>query len=213
MEKTIIVDGYRFTVTSGKKYYYNSSLRKYLHQYIWIKEYGEIPKGHEVHHIDLNPFNNSLENLRLLTIEEHKKIHADVSWDEDRRKWARENLAQNARPKASEWHKSDEGREWHKKHFEHTKDKLFQEKEFICECCKEPFKAVNKGVNRFCSNRCKSKWRRDKGLDNESRVCENCGKEFIVNKYSKVKNCSRSCSMIRRHNESKDSPNLQEKQL
>ena len=31
-------------------------------------------------------------------------------------------------------------------------------------------------------------------LDNETRVCETCGKEFVTNKYYKVKYCSRECS-------------------
>lgn len=39
---------------------------------------GDIPDGYEVDHIDNNPFNNSLENLRILTKEENlKKRYSD----------------------------------------------------------------------------------------------------------------------------------------
>ena len=34
-----------------------------------------IPKGYEIHHIDGNRKNNSIDNLQLVTIEEHLEIH------------------------------------------------------------------------------------------------------------------------------------------
>ena len=58
--KTIIIDGFKFTMTGGKKYHYNSALRKHLHQYIWEKENGSIPEGHEIHHIDMDTTNNKV---------------------------------------------------------------------------------------------------------------------------------------------------------
>ena len=39
------------------------------------KSFGEIPKGYEIHHIDGNRKNNSIDNLQLVTIEEHLEIH------------------------------------------------------------------------------------------------------------------------------------------
>ena len=69
--ETIIMDGFKFTLVNGKKYHYNSTLRKYLHQYVWEKENGAIPEGYEIHHIDRNTTNNNIENLQLVTKEEH----------------------------------------------------------------------------------------------------------------------------------------------
>jgi hypothetical protein len=46
-----------------------------IHRYIWISNYGSIPRDCEIHHLDLNPLNNNIENLVLATIVEHKKIH------------------------------------------------------------------------------------------------------------------------------------------
>jgi hypothetical protein len=210
--KTIIVDGHRFTKTGGKKYHYNSKLRKHLHQYVWEKANGSIPIGYEIHHIDMDVNNNDLSNLQLLTIKEHREIHKKLSWNEDRREWARNNLVENARPKASEWHGSEEGKEWHRKHYEKFKDIIQQKHKYICECCGNEFEAPKKVKNRFCSNNCKSKWRRKSGIDNIERKCEYCGELFIVNKYSKAKTCSLSCANKKRWEKRKlkDSPNLQE---
>lgn len=206
--KIIIMDGFKFTLVNGKKYHYNSTLRKYLHQYVWEKENGAIPEGYEIHHIDRNTTNNNIENLQLVTKEEHHEIHKILSWDEDRREWARKNLELNARPKASEWHGSEEGLEWHKKQYNRCKEKLHKKETFKCECCGKKFEGTANGVNRFCSNKCKSKFRRDSGIDDEYRICKVCGKKFKTNKYSKAKTCSRSCANKLR--KLKDSPNLQE---
>ena len=50
------------------------------------------------------------------------------------------------------------------------------------------------------------------GLDNITRKCVTCGKEFSTNKYKKTINCSKSCSskMKWENRKLKDSPNLQE---
>jgi hypothetical protein len=53
---------------------------------IWIKHHGKIPKdengrSYEVHHIDGNNTNNNIENLKLVTIQEHYEIHyAQHDW-------------------------------------------------------------------------------------------------------------------------------------
>jgi len=130
--------------------------------------------------------------------------------DPERLEKMRLNLEINARPKANEWHGSSDGIEWHKEHYENTKHKLHTKKEFECEQCGSSFIGVNNGVNRFCSNKCKSKWRRVNGLDDVTRECENCHKEFTVNKYSKTTHCSRSCSAKTRWIKRKDSLDLQE---
>jgi hypothetical protein len=51
-----------------------------MHRKIWESAFGTIPKddtgrSYEIHHIDKNHNNNALENLKLVTIEEHFNIH------------------------------------------------------------------------------------------------------------------------------------------
>ena len=62
-------------------------VRLQLHVYVWLvangywaKGQAEVPKGHEIHHKDFNPFNNDLSNLQLVTNSEHSAIH----WQVDR---------------------------------------------------------------------------------------------------------------------------------
>ena len=76
----------QLTTQSGKKYLsvglYNSDNRRnkkgmkvpkmhYVHKLVWEAYMGEIPKGLEIDHIDENPHNCSLDNLRLLTHREN----------------------------------------------------------------------------------------------------------------------------------------------
>ena len=46
-----------------------------LHRAVWEYYNGEIPKGYDIHHIDGNPLNNSIENLSCVSKSEHQKIH------------------------------------------------------------------------------------------------------------------------------------------
>lgn len=101
------------------------------------------------------------------------------------------NLNDNARPKAIEWHKSEEGKEWHKKQYEKTKDKLRVIKQCTCKHCGKEYESIREG---FCSNKCKSAWRRKQGLDNVKRICKICDNEFTTNKYSKAQTCSKVCA-------------------
>ena len=44
----------------------------YAHRIIWVLHNGDIPSGAEIDHIDTNPLNNKIENLRLATSAENK---------------------------------------------------------------------------------------------------------------------------------------------
>jgi len=54
--------------------------RIYEHHYVWCEFYKqtEIPEGCVIHHIDMNIDNNKIENLQLLTISEHMKLHQEI---------------------------------------------------------------------------------------------------------------------------------------
>lgn len=188
------VDGYRFCRDDKTGYYLCTQMEKpkRLHRYIWEKCNGEIPDGFHVHHKDHDKQNNDISNLEIMNAIDHELLHGKERTQEQR-EWARKNLAENARPKASEWHKSDVGREWHKKLGRMSWENKKAQK-YTCEHCGKEYETKNSGRNRFCSNACSSAARRKSGIDNETRICEWCGKEFSVNRYSKTKTCSRSCS-------------------
>lgn len=46
------------------------------HHIIWENQYGQIPEGHEIHHIDFVKTNNDIENLQLVSLSDHQKIHS-----------------------------------------------------------------------------------------------------------------------------------------
>jgi hypothetical protein len=47
-----------------------------LHVYIWERANGAKPKGTEIHHLDRDKRNCELSNLKLVTLSEHRRLHA-----------------------------------------------------------------------------------------------------------------------------------------
>lgn len=195
-EKFQFFDGRKFTRDEKTGYYLCSTKdstgsRKRMHVYVWEHYNGLVPNGYHIHHIDGDKSNNTIENLQLLSATEHEKLHGEMLTDEQI-ECARKNMMK-ASAASIEWHKSQSGHEWHKKQYEKTKDKLYQKKEFTCLVCGKKFES-SQIKSKFCGNNCKSKYRRMKGVDNITVQCIICGKNFIKNKYSKTKTCSRKCS-------------------
>lgn len=186
-----IFNGEKFRRDKKTGYYLCSKLRKRLHRYVYEYYNGKIPKGYDIHH-KIDKFHNDIEDLELKKSLEHKQYHKN-NLTKEQREWYRNNMNEVARPKAIEWHKSNEGIEWHKEQYKKYEDKFKEERKFECENCGKAFKSTQV-KSRFCSNNCKSAWRRKKGIDNEIRTCEYCGKQFVTNKYYKTRFCSVSCS-------------------
>jgi len=46
------------------------------HIYVWEKHNGPKPKGYDIHHIDEDKANYSIDNLELLSKSDHQKVHA-----------------------------------------------------------------------------------------------------------------------------------------
>lgn len=208
--KTQYFNGLKFTRTSENGYYRNAVTHERMHRYVWKYYNGDIPEGYEVHHIDGDKANNDISNLQLLTVAEHRKLHANNLTDEQR-EWYRNNMNEKVRPAAIEWHKSAEGSEWHKKQIAWQREAGVFKQELICSNCGKSFIGEKKGDNAFCSNACKSAYRRKMGYDNIKKICPICGKEFETNKYSKTITCSKSCAnkyKWRMKNESKGGKKL-----
>lgn len=187
-------NGIRFTIGPGRKYFSNSNVKpRSMHCYVWSYYNGEIPKGYEVHHKDLNRYNNDISNLELLEKHEHKKLHGQMLTDEQR-EWRRNNINEKARPKAIEWHKSQEGKEWHKEQVKIRKENRRIVKGTCLQCGKEIYGYNNQGhTKKFCSGACSQKYRRDNGLNDVERICVICGKPFIADKYGHKQTCGKSC--------------------
>jgi hypothetical protein len=182
--KYIEYDGLRFCRDDKTGYYLNSTIRKRLHRYVWEQEVGAVPAGCQIHHIDGNKANNDIANLAILTSAGHQRLHGrEIA----RKEKSRENI-KKAQQAAPAWHHSAEGRVWHSKHMQGFKQPRVTK---VCTQCGAEFLGTK--YSRFCSNKCKSKWRRDQGLDDIEKVCEWCGKPYVVSKYAKQKYCSMEC--------------------
>ena len=140
-----------------------------------------------------------------ITAKEHHKIHSERLTDEQR-DFYRRNMIEKARPAAIAWHKSEAGHEWHSERIkEQWKEGVF-DKELVCSNCGKTYigHIAKAGGNTFCSNACKSAFRRKSGADNIIKVCPVCGKEFECNKYADRVTCSRSCANKFRHRQKKE---------
>jgi hypothetical protein len=199
MEQEIVFNGkiYRRYPDSNResdRRYYKTSANvdeKYLHRAVWAEKNGKIPDGYHIHHINGNFLDNDISNLKCLSVEEHSAIHPG---NPSMQKYC----LSRARGGAIKWHKSKEGSEWHREHYNRYKHKLHAKVAKICTQCGSSFCGQQGETVKFCSNKCKSKHRRMLGIDNEKRTCGQCGTEFYVSKYSKIRTCSIACAGLRR---------------
>lgn len=187
--------GYKFTRDEKTNYFRNGKLKQRLHRFIYENENNiKLSKEISVHHIDGNKFNNEINNLEILTNSEHAKLHGiENKNNPEILQRMRDNLTNNARPKASEWHGSKEGIEWHRIHAINVANNM-KVREYNCLQCEVLFYKKPFGENKFCSNACKSKYRRKLGLDNIEKQCLTCNNVFMSNKYAKQQLCSHKCS-------------------
>lgn len=198
-KKTAWFDGYKFRRDAKTGYYLANKptyqgRRERLHCYVWRYYNGPVQAGYHVHHKDENKYHNDIENLACVPVSEHTSFHSR-KYSEAHPDEIRRNL-DRIRPAAAAWHRSPEGKEWHSRHSVEEFAKM-QKREYVCQQCGKVFMALPIGPeHKFCSNNCKSAARRQSGVDNETRRCEVCGKEYSTNKYSKQRCCSRECAAI-----------------
>jgi len=194
--------GLKFTRDEKTGYYLNSTHHIRMHRFVWLCEKGEIPEGYDIHHIDHDPGNNDISNLELVTKSQHRKLHYEEKTDEEKQAII-DNFNNNARPKAIEWHKSEEGREWHKQHLQKmiAKGEWNKKEEYVCEVCGKHYTRIKRNhTHCFCSGACEQKYRRQHHLNDIGLTCEICGKKFIADKYRKPipTCCSAHCRNIKR---------------
>ena len=148
--------------------YYYSKTYGFMHRYVWKTYNGEIPEGFHIHHKDGDRSNNDISNLELLSASEHSKLHAkDNAWVKSE---ACKKLLSEIREKTKAWHKSEEGRQWHRMH---AKKFNFGCKEYgkrICEWCGKEFVARNANQKFCCSNHKSYSCMRRKKKRDEARI-------------------------------------------
>lgn len=187
--------GYRFTrkvkdnPQHGEMYFIGvvEGRKISLHRFVWECFNGPIPDGYEIHHVDTNPSNNEIDNLECLSPPDHRALSR--GYTSHRRKEHLKRIrplaaAAMARPEVREA-MAERHRAWWRERGYVT---------FTCESCAGEFASRSARPPKFCSNDCKSRARRASGVDQVERSCLNCGDVFMADKYSRTKNCSRSCA-------------------
>lgn len=146
-------DGGLYRLWPSDKYYSRGG--KKLHRDVWRIAFGQIPAGCHIHHKDGNPANNLLANLECLPSSEH----LSKTWHEGPKAKQTEHFSDLARERAAEWHKSEAGRLWHRRHADRikawTKWKRVPKK---CPVCKKEFACLVRksgAAQKYCSEKCK----------------------------------------------------------
>jgi len=193
MNKTIIYKNRTFTLGTKGRYYFGRVKGKNwsLHRYKYTIERGDIPEGWHIHHIDGDCFNNDIDNLEPIDPKKHSDLHPPS--EDTLKKWQEAGIE-----KAPEWHGSEEGIEWHKKHYEdNVKSKFHERVSAVCSFCSADTMTAKsilaKKGNIFCSNKCKSAWRRKNKPDKKMVICPTCSTEFETLKYLPNMYCSLKC--------------------
>lgn len=151
------VDGIWFSRSGGNEYYWAKveGASRSLHKHIWESSNGTTPRGYQIHHIDGNPANNKIGNLECILASDHARMHlaeriANGTLD------AVKSL-ELAREAAKVWHKSPEGRDWHRRNaLEHPATR--ETEEYVCSICGSKYERAKREYMRHnCSPACYQK--------------------------------------------------------
>lgn len=150
--RTVTFRGRKFTLCNPGPYYRANSWGKgpsNLHRAVWTHYRGEIPEGHNVHHLDGDKTNNKLSNLELIDHAEHARIHTT----ERQRtgvlkppgKLCRERALEELKTRPLSWRKkmakfSWKVRVWH---------------DLICTECGKPYQSPYPNKSKFCHLNCR----------------------------------------------------------
>lgn len=187
--------GERFYVQSSGRYYSSgdtSAEVRLLHRRVWSDANGPIPDGMVVHHKDGDWRNNEINNLELMPVEDHSRMHMVERWAEDGNRAAFRVGLEKAREAAKAWHASDEGIRWHSENARKVWETRTP-KEATCSVCSSVFLTFWGDKAKFCSKSCTNKVTYKKHKTSQ-RTCAMCGDGFLASKYRATAYCSRACS-------------------
>ncbi len=173
--------GFKFYRNVGKNFYCTIS----IHRFVWTYFNGEIPEGYDVQHRDLNHDNNDIANLKLVTKDEHKKIHAAVKSTRRPDKKSKFACAVCGR----EYEAANRGNNSYcsakcKKIAERARAVEIK----ICSVCGKEFTTSDDA--KFCSRECVSESLKRQ----EVKTCPVCGKTFSNAVSKHRKHCSPKCA-------------------
>lgn len=192
--KKVVYRGRTFYLQSCGHHYQDGNRRaeeRLLHRVKWIERNGPIPKGMCVHHINGDWTDDSPSNHALMSQSDHSRLTMTGLWNNPIHATKLEAGRQKGVQEAKGWHKSDAGREWHRRHGKSVWAKVSKRKVLKRCYCGQRFKCFEHHPRKYCSDRC-SERRRIKRM--ETRECVICDKPFAAFVHTSTKTCSRRCS-------------------
>ena len=158
--KNQFFEGYFYKVWAKDNYFSRNDgknrSKDRLHRAVWSSAFGNIPENCHIHHKNGNKHDNRLCNLELMDAKEHLSL-------ETKKRIAKGDLnppGDKALRKASEWHKSEEGKKWHKEHDKKRKGKPQNHIRVWKKClwCNKKMHALvrKKNEQRFCHVNCQA---------------------------------------------------------
>lgn len=198
--RIVMFNGDKYVRSGKSRYYFKYTTKneerknaKQLHRAVWEYYNGEIPKGCQIHHIDGNVDNNDISNLECLTAKEHLSLHAEKNKGNPEYLEAQKASIKLANIASKEWHKSEEGREWHRKHVKESIGKTNENRhKKTCLICGTVYMALP--WQKFCSLKCQQRDHLNKvrKFIPYERPCDICGKIYLA-KNSNSKFCCAKC--------------------
>lgn len=164
---------------------------EYLHRAVWADANGPIPAGFDVHHVDENKSNCAIGNLELKPKAEHGRLHGNQRDKDEVRA-----LLEAARPLAAAANRAMAGTEAAADRSRRGMLSRPMERHTCVQCGGEYESRAGSVRRGFCGPACQQAARRASGVDNEQRICANCGREFTVIRYAATAHCGKSCAGI-----------------
>lgn len=154
MKVTILSDMYQefdgVTYKFQGRYFEKAGRR--LHREVWKYHNGAIPHGYHIHHIDHDKTNNQIDNLECVSASKHLSQH----WTDEKKVWASKNVVEKAMPAAKEWHKTEDGRVWHRKHAVEMWKHIPTYK-MNCTICGNEYKTRRPAISKYCGDVCRAR--------------------------------------------------------
>ena len=170
-----------------------------LHRRVWTDNFGPIPEGTEIHHIDGDWRNNDPKNLELKSRTKHRAERMLSRMAEPEFRARALQALRDADRAAAAWHASPEGREWHRQNGLQAWEKRTPTAA-TCTQCAKPYETYFEARSKFCSSACTQKAAQSRYMTAVG-TCFQCGTRFAVNRYLKKppECCSRRCASRRHH--------------
>lgn len=147
-------DGTLYRLWPKERYFSRGGSR--LHRDVWRAAFGAIPDGCHIHHRDGNTANNALANLESIPA----SAHLSDSWKQHGAKRG-VHFTSAARKAAAEWHRSEAGRAWHRRHAQRSANwTKWKREDRPCEHCGQIIHGAivrkNGNAQKYCTDTCKA---------------------------------------------------------